>query len=332
MSLHNFIISVLQNNILSQKNTKTSKNVDNNGIYENCYICQFKYLLGNLININDYKICTKCLESFNRKNIMTNIYDCSIDEILESISSQKSVYIIRLEKNLERSRIEREENKKNNNNVYQTCFSNLKYIEPIVSENKEPKRLLKDMPELKFSNITSRTSLDTINTFIVIDTETTGLSASSDELIEISAIKFIDSEPKECLTTLLKPKNPISKEIESINHITNEMVQNSPSVEYVINDFSSFIKGFNIVGYNLEFDIKFLYRNGVDFFSEKRRFYDVLPLCRRTLKDDFLPDYKLDTICSHLGIKRTNAHRSTEDALATGILFRDIGQSKRIIV
>ena len=186
------------------------------------------------------------------------------------------------------------------------------------------------MPELKFSSITSRTSLDTINTFVVIDTETTGLNAGSDELLEISIIKFIDSEPKDCLTTLLKPKKSIPKEIEKINHITNEMVQNSPSIEYVIKDFSDFIKGFNIVGYNLEFDIKFLYRNGMDFFTEKRRFYDVLPLCRRTLKDDFMPNYKLDTVCSHLGIQRTNAHRATEDALATGILFRDIGQSKKI--
>lgn len=221
------------------------------------------------------------------------------------------------------------ERKKYNNDYYKDCFMNLKFISPKISNIKTKKNLFKDMPELKFSNITSKTSIDTINTFVVIDTETTGLSASTNELLEISAIKFINSEPTECMTTLLKPKKNISDEIQAINHITNEIVQNSPSVEYVIKDFSDFIKGYNIVGYNLEFDIKFLYKNGLDFFAEKRRFYDVLPICKKFFKDKYLVNYKLDTICSHMGIKRNNSHRATEDALVTGILFRDIGNSMK---
>ncbi len=303
-------------------------------LFKSCAICNKKQLQFSMIKKADVElyVCKKCINTFQYYNgyNFNTIQNYSIEEIKKSIQNKKSIRDLEFEKKLKEHQENRKKMKDSNNNVYQTCFSNLKYLKPNLSENKEPKKLLKDMPELKFSNITSRTSLDTINTFIVIDTETTGLSASTDELLEISAIKFIDSEPKDCLTTLLKPKKPITKEIESINHITNEMVQNSPSVEYVINDFSNFIKGFNIVGYNLEFDIKFLHRNGMDLFTDKRKFYDVLPMCRRTLKDDFITNYKLDTVCSHLGIQRSNAHRATEDALATGILFRDIGQSKKL--
>ena len=219
------------------------------------------------------------------------------------------------------------ERKEKNNAIFEYSLNNLNYITPEISKKKVSKKLLKDIPSFNISNITSRTPLKNVDNFIVIDTETTGLRPGTDELLEISAIKFIDFEPVECLTTLVKPKHHISNGIQNINHISNEMVQNSPSVEYIINNFSEFIKGYNIVGYNLEFDIKFLHRNGLDFFSEKRKFYDVLPICRKFFKDFNIYNYKLDTICDYMGIRKKNAHRATEDALATGIIFRDIGHS-----
>ena len=296
-----------------------------------CALCNntcFKFNMIEKENTNDL-ICKNCLALFKKYNLYSNIQKYSIEEIKCSIEKQKSIKDIQLEEKIEESRKNEKERKEYNNTYYQDCYIKLNCISPKIDNMKTKKNFLKDLPELKFSNITSKTSMDTINTFVVIDTETTGLSPSTDELLEISAIKFINSEPTECMTTLLKPKKNISDEIQAINHITNEMVQSSPTVEYVIKDFSEFIKGFNIVGYNLEFDIKFLFKNGLDLFSEKRRFYDVLSICKKFFKDKYLVNYKLDTICSHLGIQRTNSHRATEDALVTGILFRDIGNSMK---
>ena len=203
----------------------------------------------------------------------------------------------------------------------------LKAIENIPIELKKDniykKNLLREMPEYKFSQITKSSSKNSFRDFVVIDVETTGLSPRNDEIIEISAVKFKNYTPMECMTTLIKPKKQISDEVININHINNDMVKSSPNISEVIDSFSNFIKGYNIVGYNLEFDLKFLYVNNLDLFSEKRRFYDVLELARKIIHSDDIYNYKLTTVCEHVNLQRNDAHRALSDALATGILFRD---------
>ena len=45
--------------------------------------------------------------------------------------------------------------------------------------------------------------------FIALDLETTGLDKNKDEIIEISALRFIDGELSDEFTTLIKPKQSI---------------------------------------------------------------------------------------------------------------------------
>lgn len=79
-------------------------------------------------------------------------------------------------------------------------------------------------------------------------------------------------------------------------------------------------------GYNLEFDLNFLFVNNIDLFSEKRKFYDLLQICRRHISKDDVYNYKLNTVCEYYGIYRDNIHRSMSDALATGLLFSKISK------
>lgn len=183
------------------------------------------------------------------------------------------------------------------------------------------KQKLQDMNEIVISKIGKQFNRDKLVKYVVIDVETTGLKASSDEIIELSAVKYIDYEPVEYFTTLIKPKKAITEEITNINSITNEMVENAPTIEEVLSDFDEFIKGFNIVGYNVPFDLKFLYCNGSNILNQKGiKIYDVCELARKAFKD--LYSYSLENVCQDvMNLYRQDAHRSLSDCFATDYVF-----------
>nr|DAD99637.1 MAG TPA: DNA polymerase III subunit alpha [Siphoviridae sp. ct6bb17] len=189
--------------------------------------------------------------------------------------------------------------------------------------------------ETKFSNITPKMSTKKLNNFVVIDTETTGLRASS-AIIELSAIRFVDYEPVSLFTTLLKPTVKISEGITIITGITNEMIKNAPNIKQVAESFIDFVGDSPVVGHNLPFDIGVLENKGI--YLGKRKYYDTLKTSKRHLKgprkkwdkelydyvyvgDYDIEDHKLDTVCRYYHIFRDSAHRASSDCLATGYLF-----------
>ena len=218
-----------------------------------------------------------------------------------------------------------------------------------VSNTKHNKQTVSELDELiKYTNITSKTSFDRIGSFVVIDTETTGLSSTRDNLVEIAAMRFEDWIPVEKFHTLLNPGKHISEAASAINNITDEMVADAPTFSQSIESLDAFVGKSNIVGHNLPFDLKFLYRHGYNFTTQKRRYYDTCEIVKKTLKkpkmkwdkeyeeyvindnyDYDVEDYKLTTLCEYYGIRdNLFAHRALSDALATGELFKCLAQDK----
>lgn len=93
---------------------------------------------------------------------------------------------------------------------------------------------------------------------IILDTETTGLRAGEDDLLQIS---IIDDSGEVLINQYLQPSAEEWPEAQAINHITPEDVRNCPHVwdpavhdriQRVLDDADM------IIGYNTEFDIGFL--------------------------------------------------------------------------
>ena len=179
------------------------------------------------------------------------------------------------------------------------------------------------------SNVTKSSNLSKLSDFVAVDTETTGLHCSNNQIVELTAIRFREWEPVEIFTTLINPGHPIPEEAYRIHGIADEMVEDAPKVASVIRDFDLFIGSDNLVGHNLPFDLGFLDYAGSEYFGTKRKYYDTLNLAK--LLDLPVRDNKLTTLCEHFYIRdNTSAHRSASDALAAGILFKKLVDLKTV--
>ncbi len=229
---------------------------------------------------------------------------------------------------------------------YKEMLAEIESVE--VKTSAEPSKiiLLKDQPAITFSSITSKTSLNNLGNYVVVDVETTGLQPSKCEIIDLAAIRFYNFEPVEKFCTLLSTKKPIPQKAQNINHITDEMVQGMPRFQDIAASFIDFIGKDNLVGHNLGFDLDFLVRYGADVTVQKRKYYDTLEIARKTVKKerirerwdkDFgldyeisegVANYKLDTLCDWYGIWNIQSHRAEGDAVATGMLFKKLVYEK----
>lgn len=252
---------------------------------------------------------------------------CYIDDIGEVIYDKTSERVI-FDSIIEQSKKEKEhlENVLECSNSFESLLSSIKKFDISISAlDSNHTYSLNDFPVIKTTNITARTSFSSLNHFIVIDTETTGLKPFENEIIEISAIRFIGFEPVECFSTYIKPIKGLNEEAKKINGITEKDVINAPIFSDISNDFCKFVGDkVPIVGHNTTFDINFLIASGINpIVFLKRKIYDTLQLSKSQFPNVY--SYKLDNLSRlKLNIIRNNNHTAISDSLACGLLFKKI--------
>lgn len=162
------------------------------------------------------------------------------------------------------------------------------------------------------------------NKFVVFDVETTGLDADTCEIIEIGAAKIENGKITEKFQTLIKPSKPISNLITNLTGIDNDMVKDAPNISDAIKDFHYFCENAILVGYNVNFDIKFVQNAGrPENCPFANQIEDAMVLAREKLR---LGNYKLKTVVNELHIKLENAHRAYNDALATAKVYLKLNE------
>ena len=160
------------------------------------------------------------------------------------------------------------------------------------------------------------------NSLIILDFETTGLSPNlGDRAIEIGAVKLENGQVVDQFQELMNPGRPVSAFIEGYTGITNTMLSNAAPCEEVMEKFSDFIQGQNLVAHNASFDKRFLDSELQRISSNYDGQFACSLLVSRRLYQS-APNHKLGTLINYKGIaSHGNFHRALYDAQMTAKLW-----------
>ena len=166
------------------------------------------------------------------------------------------------------------------------------------------------------SNSNSNYTKQLIDDYCVLDTETTGLSAYYDEIIEIGILRVRNNEIVDCYDQLIKPSTEVDGFITALTGITNDMLEGMPSIDSVKTDVLSFIGDDIILGHNTSFDMRFLNEG----FKEQltNRYMDTMQFARKLYPE--LKHHRLSDLTNYLGL-HNNEHRALSDCTSTKELY-----------
>lgn len=148
---------------------------------------------------------------------------------------------------------------------------------------------------------------------LVLDTETTGLDAQDDRIVDLA---IVDGHGDLLFESLLNPERPIPSDAIRVHGITDDMVSHAPTLAQVADQIKAFLADRPVVFYNAGFDNAFLQAAGIQVAAPEC-------LMLRSAKyvgiwSDYFEDWKwpsLDAACSFFDVQREQRHRAAADAL-----------------
>lgn len=166
------------------------------------------------------------------------------------------------------------------------------------------------------------TDMLTSLTFCSLDLETTGTNPALHKIVEIGMIKFNLEKQLDEYESLINPEGSIPQNVIDIHGITNDMVQDSPTIQERINEIYKFIGDSVLVIHNPRFDLSFLKTvkvNGVDT-KEVLQAIDTVKMARKAFP--YFPNHKLKTLCYQFDLDIDSHHRALSDAYGCKEVFR----------
>lgn len=147
---------------------------------------------------------------------------------------------------------------------------------------------------------------------VALDLETTGLNSSSDEIIEMGAVRFRGDRIEAEFETLINPGRKISRYVTQLTSITNEMVSTAPPAHEQILELKQFVGNDPIIGHNIEFDLSFLGKYGILQTNSR---VDTMHLAACVLPS--AARYSLGSLATKLEVYLPATHRALDDAKVT---------------
>jgi DNA polymerase-3 subunit epsilon len=159
-------------------------------------------------------------------------------------------------------------------------------------------------------------------TFVVLDTETTGLRAEGgDRIVSLAGVRVRSGivRPAEVFDALVCPERPIPSASTRLHGITDAMVASAPTIDVVLPAFLRFAEGAVLAGHEVSFDLGFLggdmERLGLPRVTLEHPVLDTRLLSMLIHGTD--ADHSLEAVAQRLGVSIRGRHSALGDALAT---------------
>lgn len=166
-------------------------------------------------------------------------------------------------------------------------------------------------------------------TYVVVDIETTGGVSPYHRITELGAVKIRNGIIIDKFQQLVNPQRFISREIETLTGISNEMVRVAPKFSEVADAFDEFTKDAIFVAHNVSFDYGFIQ---AEFGRLDRKFVRPYICTKAGMKKHYpgLNSYGLKNLTLHFGIELLNHHRALSDAEAAAALLVLINKQRAL--
>ena len=164
-----------------------------------------------------------------------------------------------------------------------------------------------------------------LDDFTVFDTETTGLSAEKDRLLEVAAVRYTGWQEVARMQSFVRFTGRMPHFITSLTGIREADVRQAPDSKVVLKEFRQLAGESLLVGHNVGFDVRMIE-------AERTRLGAVTPLpnqslCTMLLARQRTPaPHKLGVLCARFGIPVVGAHRALNDVLMTYALLQHMHQ------
>lgn len=168
-----------------------------------------------------------------------------------------------------------------------------------------------------FNETTMSRTLSLKKPVAFFDLETTGISPTTDLIIEIAVLRVEPNGIQKEFRSLVNPGRPIPADSSAIHGIFDKDVANSPSFEVIAKEVLEFMDDCDLGGYNCNrFDIPMLIeefaRVGIDFDITNKKIVDVQRIFFQRERRDLSGAYKFYCDKDLIG-----AHSAMADVKAT---------------
>jgi len=157
--------------------------------------------------------------------------------------------------------------------------------------------------------------------FVVVDVETTGMSAAEDRMTEIAMMKVRNGTLIDEYSTLINPLVTISHFITDLTGIDNLMVRDAPTAREIVPRMAEFLEDSVFVAHNAAFDWGFVTQaarreRGIELENPQ---LCTVKLSRRILP--MLQSRSLGPVAQFLDVNIPQRHRASGDAYATALIL-----------